>query len=175
MTKSLLLVEDDLALGAVLESKLTEFGYEVSWAKTFDDAEQTITASCFDLAVLDLLLVERPSLPLIEKIVQQNASAKILVLTGFASIATAVEAMKLGAKNYLPKPAKVADILNALEERIDFNVGSQGYETLSPKRLEWEHIQRCLLRNQGNISATARELKMHRRTLQRKLQKKPVN
>lgn len=173
-TKSLLLVEDDAALGSVLEAKFKARGYCVVWSSTFASAKDAIGAQPYDLVVLDLLLRDESSLPLIEMLVEQNAQVDILILTGFASIATAVEAIKLGAKDYLPKPAKVDDILTALGEVSAEANAEQDYEPLSPKRLEWEHIQRSLLRNDGNVSATARELKMHRRTLQRKLQKKPV-
>ena len=99
-------------------------------------------------------------------------------MTGYASIATAVEAIKLGADNYLAKPADTDEILTAMF--ADFNSKAQDLddkvklETMSVRRLEWEHIQRVLMENNGNVSATARQLNMHRRTLQRKLQKKPV-
>ena len=104
---------------------------------------------------------------------------RILVLTGYASIATAVEAIKLGADNYLAKPADTDEILAAMF--ADFKKGNSNsdeepkLETMSVRRLEWEHIQRVLMENDGNVSATARQLNMHRRTLQRKLQKKPVS
>jgi two-component system response regulator RegA len=99
---------------------------------------------------------------------------RILMLTGYASIQTAVEATKLGATQYLPKPASVDEILAALANETanpDIPVAAQ---PLSVERLEWEHIQRVLAEHDGNISATARALNMHRRTLQRKLAKKPV-
>jgi len=96
------------------------------------------------------------------------------MLTAYASIATTVEAIKLGAKNYLTKPASIEEILEKL------TVQAASLETpiedshLSVKRLEWEHLQKVLLEHNGNVSAAARALNMHRRTLQRKLQKKPV-
>ena len=97
------------------------------------------------------------------------------MLTGYASIATAVEAIKLGADNYLAKPADIDEILAALDNDSDEEEhDAQFQEPMSVRRLEWEHIQKVLLENHGNISETARQLKMHRRTLQRKLQKKPV-
>ena len=104
---------------------------------------------------------------------------RILILTGYASIATAVEAIKLGADNYLAKPADTDEILSAMvanfgEESANHNFEDK-LETMSVRRLEWEHIQRVLMENDGYISATARQLNMHRRTLQRKLQKKPVS
>jgi two-component system response regulator RegA len=99
---------------------------------------------------------------------------RILMLTGYASIQTAVEAIKLGATNYLPKPATTGEILSALQS-LEGNPDLPAAEQpLSVDRLEWEHIQRVLAEHDGNISATARALNMHRRTLQRKLAKKPV-
>ena len=100
------------------------------------------------------------------------------MLTGYASIATTVQAIKLGADNYLAKPADAAAVLRALEEDAE-GMDTQpeiadGFQTMSVSRLEWEHIQRVLNEHEGNVSATARALNMHRRTLQRKLAKKPV-
>lgn len=98
----------------------------------------------------------------------------MLVLTGYASIATAVEAVKLGAVNYLAKPASVDDILNALGQ-VAANPGQDvTAQPMSLKRVSWEHLQRVLAEHDGNVSATARALNMHRRTLQRMLAKRPV-
>ena len=101
------------------------------------------------------------------------------MLTGYASIATAVEAIKLGADNYLAKPADTDEILAAMfadfKKEVADSTEEPKLETMSVRRLEWEHIQRVLMVNKGNVSATARQLNMHRRTLQRKLQKKPVS
>ena len=104
---------------------------------------------------------------------------RILMLTGYASIATAVEAIKLGADDYLAKPADTADILSALAQGDEAQTTKPAHdemdlEPMSVRRLEWEHIQKVLAENDYNVSETARQLKMHRRTLQRKLQKKPV-
>ena len=98
----------------------------------------------------------------------------IVLLTGFASIATAVEAMRLGANDYLTKPIDMATLLKALNNKTSELQTSIDDAVMSPERLEWEHIQQVLHSNDGNISVTARQLNMHRRTLQRKLQKKPV-
>jgi len=101
-----------------------------------------------------------------------------LVLTGYASIATTVQAIKLGADNYLAKPADSAAILRALDEDAAepdlTEPDAQEFQPMSVSRLEWEHIQRVLNEHEGNVSATARALNMHRRTLQRKLAKRPV-
>jgi two-component system response regulator RegA len=96
------------------------------------------------------------------------------MLTGFASIATAVEAIKLGAVHYLTKPANADEILNALHKNEGDSTVSISENPLSVKRLEWEHLQKILMQYDGNISAAARALNMHRRTLQRKLDKRPV-
>jgi two-component system response regulator RegA len=98
----------------------------------------------------------------------------IVLLTGFASIATAVEAMRLGANDYLTKPIDMATLLKALNNEASSLATNIDDAVMSPERLEWEHIQQVLHSNNGNISVTARQLNMHRRTLQRKLQKKPV-
>ncbi|MWS40727.1 response regulator, partial [Escherichia coli] len=108
---------------------------------------------------------------------QALPEARMLILTGYASIATAVQAVKLGADEYLAKPANVDSILLALQVGVSEAVAEQTMENpapLSVARLEWEHIQRVLAEHGGNISATARALNMHRRTLQRKLGKRPV-
>jgi two-component system response regulator RegA len=102
------------------------------------------------------------------------ARSRLLVLTGYSSIATAVQATKAGACNYLCKPASIDEVLAALEEERDSAEADVAQQPTSLNRLEWEHLQRVLQENDGNISATARALGMHRRTLQRKLQKRPV-
>jgi two-component system response regulator RegA len=96
------------------------------------------------------------------------------MLTGYASIATAVEAIKLGAVHYLTKPANADEIVAALQRAEGDISVAPSEQPLSVRRLEWEHLQKVLLEHNGNISAAARALKMHRRTLQRKLAKRPV-
>jgi two-component system response regulator RegA len=125
--------------------------------------------------VLDLNLGGSSGLALVEPLLRLNPDCRIVVLTGYASIATAVDAIKLGAIQYLSKPVAVETILGAFDSDDQPNVeDSPVAEPLSVDRLEWEHIQRVLRENDGNISATARALRMHRRTLQRKLAKRPV-
>jgi two-component system response regulator RegA len=129
----------------------------------------------WDAAVLDLRLAQESGLDLIVPLRQRQPGLRILLLTGYASIVTAVEAIKLGAVDYLPKPASVEAILAVLECDLPNNTTTETANApMSVNRLEWEHIQRVLAEHDGNISATARALKMHRRTLQRKLMKHPV-
>ncbi|MFT5084997.1 MAG: two-component system response regulator RegA [Lentisphaeria bacterium] len=176
MNKQILIVEDDLALGSVMQAALNKRGFTATWLQTIGAAKASLKDITFDLAILDLKLAGETTLQLLPLLLAQNGEIKILILTGYASIATAVEATKRGATNYLPKPATIAEILAALDETHAPLGGTEPHAQtmMSPKRLEWEHIQRVLLRNDGNISLTARDLNMHRRTLQRKLQKKPV-
>lgn len=175
----ILLVEDDETFARVMIKALENREYQVAHAASLDSAEELASKGRFAYAILDLNLGGETSLSLIPRLKQSNADIRILILTGYASIATAVEAIKLGADNYLAKPADTDEILSALllgeaEESSPTESESPSLEPMSVRRLEWEHIQKVLLENEGNISATARQLKMHRRTLQRKLQKRPV-
>ena len=124
--------------------------------------------------ILDLKLEQESGLSILQQLKQLQPQMDILILTGYSSISTAVEAIKLGAINYLCKSASADEIVAAFEN-TEANVQVPMEDSPpSVNRLEWEHIQRVLNENQGNISATARSLGMHRRTLQRKLQKRPV-
>ena len=174
----ILLVEDDDVFALAISRALKQRNYRVSHAKTKSQALSLIQANDFTLSILDMNLGGETSLSLIPAIKQKFNNIRILILTGYASIATAVEAIKLGADNYLAKPADTDEILAALltSTHSEFKETKEPYklERMSIRRLEWEHIQQVLKENNGNISATARQLKMHRRTLQRKLQKRPV-
>ena len=111
---------------------------------------------------------------MVKHLVIQRQDISIVVLTGYASIATAVEAIKLGASQYLTKPAEVEEIIEAFGKTCGNDNVETATNPMSVKRLEWEHLQKVLHEHDGNISAAARAMNMHRRTLQRKLQKKPV-
>lgn len=177
---TLLLVEDDEVFARVIARALSARAFSVTHALHADAAQQAIQKTRFDYAILDLNLGGHTSLALIQPLRNINPAMRILMLTGYASIATAVEAMKLGADDYLAKPADTTDILNALLGENSQNpspsaiTDDPSLEPMSVRRLEWEHIQKVLAENNGNVSETARQLKMHRRTLQRKLQKRPV-
>ncbi len=170
----LLIIDDDANFAGVLAAAFRRRGYTVTCHHDGAAALAACEREDFDLAVLDLKLEHESGLQLIVPLKERLPDLRIVVLTGYSSIATAVEAVKLGAENYLCKPASVADILGAFGS-VAPDPGTDIPETPpSVERLEWEHIQRELARNEGNISATARNLGMHRRTLQRKLQKRPV-
>jgi two-component system response regulator RegA len=174
----ILLIEDDEVFSHVMARALAHRDYAVSHAANEDDALVLIENTQFDYAILDLNLGGHTSLGLIAPLKQSNPNSRILILTGYASITTAVEAIKLGADNYLAKPADADEILAALlgtgQPDTVTDPDSAHLEPMSVRRLEWEDIQKVLNEHDGNISETARQLKMHRRTLQRKLQKRPV-
>jgi two-component system, response regulator RegA len=170
---SLLLVDDDEMLSAVLARALERRGFKVTVAHDFRPAIAAAAANPPECAVVDLKLPGGSGLNLVKRLV--NLHARVLILTGYGSIATAIEAIKLGAHNYLTKPARADEIAAALRHRDPRPSRSPIREKpLSVNRLEWEHINQVLTGNDGNVSATARLLGMHRRTLQRKLSKHPV-
>jgi two-component system, response regulator RegA len=173
----LLLVDDDAVFARVLERALNARGFDVCATTSLDEAMMQLSSDGGlrpDFAVLDLNLGGASGLKLIGAVRQANPQCRILVLTGYASISTAVDAIKLGADQYLAKPTEVDAIVRALLDAQTPDPDDAGESRLSVSRLEWEHIQRVLAENAGNVSATARALKMHRRTLQRKLIKRPV-
>ncbi|HDZ08088.1 response regulator transcription factor [Pseudohongiella sp.] len=176
MNKQLiLLIEDDAVFAQVMSRALERRDYAVIHASDLDAARLAIASHSHDYAIVDLNLAGHSSLELIPLLREKCPASPILMLTGYASIATAVEAIKLGADNYLAKPADANDILAALTSTPQSEQSSLSIQQpMSVRRLEWEHIQKVLKENDGNISETARQLNMHRRTLQRKLQKKPV-
>ena len=171
---SLLLVDDDEAFRLVLGRALEKRGFTVSSAADVEAAIALAQNNPPEYAVIDLKMPATSGLVLIQKLKMLDAETRIVMLTGYASIATAVEAIKLGATHYLAKPADADEIVNALKQTVGNPAVAINNDPLSVERLEWEHIQKILGEQEGNISATARALKMHRRTLQRKLAKKPV-
>jgi len=171
---SLLVVDDDEIFGETLARALQRRGYRVSIARSLDAARDALADGRFDHAVIDLRVGSETGLELVEELGAGARPPRMVVLTGYGSIATAVEAIKLGAAQYLTKPATTADILAALRDESTPTRDGEEPRPLSVRRLEWEHIQKVLAEHGGNISATARALGMHRRTLQRKLQKRPV-
>tara|TARA_R110000772_G_scaffold107479_2_gene209843 strand:+ start:217 stop:753 length:537 start_codon:yes stop_codon:yes gene_type:complete len=170
----LLIVDDDATFTRILGRAMTRRGYQVLTAGNASEALDLCRQHSPRRAVVDLKLESESGLHLLPQLIRINPKLEVLILTGYSSISTAVEAIKLGALNYLCKPASVEDILAAFDtDAIPLATGIRE-DPPSVERLEWEHIQRVLAENAGNISATARRLGMHRRTLQRKLQKRPV-
>ena len=169
----LLLVDDDPSFLDILGRALGRRGFKVLKATDIAGAEQLAQTHRPDYAVVDLRLGQESGLVLVQRLRAIDDRTRILVLTGYASIATAVEAIKLGATHYLTKPVDGDQIVDALQRREGDPHVAPAEHPLSPRRLEWEHLQKVLIEHQGNISATARALGMHRRTLQRKLNKYP--
>ena len=175
--KTVLTIDDDLVFCQLVKRGLERHGYEVIIANDDSSALREAKAQAMDFVLLDLRLGDASGIQLIEPLLKINPKSKIIVMTGYASLTTAVQAIKLGAINYLAKPVDIPALLKTLENpeapEEETQITSDEPSPTSLKRLEWEHIQRVLHENDGNISATARQLNMHRRTLQRKLQKKP--
>ena len=177
MKPKLLILDDDEVFAATLARSLGRRGLEATVASNGEDALLAASQIAFDYATVDLHLANDSGLQWIAPLRKALPHARMLVLTGYASIATTVQAIKLGADDYLAKPVNVDSILSALQFNTDADQAQAAPEEFTPltvDRLEWEHIQRVLAEHQGNISSTARALNMHRRTLQRKLTKKPV-
>ena len=171
---NLLVVDDDATFCRVLAAALEKRGFAVRTAHDVEQAYDIARQEPPEFVVLDLKMPGESGLALVQRLKQLDDHTRIVVLTGYASVATAVEAIKLGATHYLTKPADADEIVQAFWQQdgnADIPVGDQ---RPSVDRLEWEYIQRVLNECDGNISATARTLGMHRRTLQRKLQKRPV-
>tara|TARA_R110000751_G_scaffold307830_1_gene432423 strand:- start:11544 stop:12068 length:525 start_codon:yes stop_codon:yes gene_type:complete len=172
--KCLLLIEDEQSFADILLRRLSHYGYQclhgVSNAQGLELAAQHSPSHL----ILDLKVGSENSLVILPQLRAQLPHSRIILLTGYASIATAVEAIKAGADDYLSKPVDTKTLLAMLEGDNTTQDTSQT-NVMSPSRLEWEHIQQVLKSNNGNISVTARQLGMHRRTLQRKLLKKPTS
>jgi len=170
---TLLLVEDDQLFCQVMGEALTKRGFNVQIASNVDEGIALSEKTAPEFAVVDLNMPGRSGLVLVKHLIDIDSHTRVVMLTGFASIATAVEAIKLGAIHYLAKPVDADEVVAAFYRKegdvgVDVNI-----QPFSVNRMEWEHIQKVLNDHKGNITATARALGMHRRTLQRKLQKRP--
>ncbi len=172
--RTLLIIDDDPAFCEVLARAMTRRGFATRHALDISAARELLDEQAFTHAIVDLRIGDESGLEMTRILHARSPDTRILILTGYASIATAVEAIKLGAMHYLTKPAGADEILAGFASEEGDSSLPPPTTSPSPKRLEWEYLQRVLLENDGNISATARQLGMHRRTLQRKLAKKPV-
>jgi two-component system response regulator RegA len=173
MEQKILLVDDDDFFRDRLKRALVGRGFRVIEAADYDEAIAGVKEDLPEMAVIDLRMPGKSGLDVIKEAKAIHPALCIVVLTGYGSIATATEAVKLGAFAYLPKPADVDDILQAFskDKRLGVDNSEKEFETPSLARAEWEHINRVLADCDGNISAAAKKLGLHRRTLQRKLYK----
>lgn len=173
--RSLVLIEDDMSFAKTLQRSFERRGYRVRLCSNRGDLCAALGAATPTYAVVDLKLANESGLECVKLLHEHDASTRIVVLTGFASIATAVEAIKLGACHYLAKPSNTDDI-EAAFRRVDGDTSVEpASRPTSIKNLEWERIHETLVETGFNISETARRLGMHRRTLARKLEKRRIN
>jgi two-component system response regulator RegA len=172
----ILLVDDSFVLRDRLALAFEERGFRVEVAGNADEALQRYKLRPTEKAVIDLRMPGRSGLTLIPDLIAVRSDVRIVILSGFGSIATAIEAIRLGAVNFLPKPADADEILRAFDTPdVAESVGDEDSEATIPTptlaQAEWEHIHRILADCEGNISEAARRLGIHRRSLQRKLRK----
>lgn len=170
MAKELLILDDDNALRRTLSRAMAQRGFSVMQAASVKEAREQIQITSPDFAVLDLKLEDGNGLEIVTALRNLRPDCRIVILTGFGNIATAVAAVKAGALDYLPKPANPDAIEQALLQQEE-NLPQPPEDPMSADRVRWEHIQRVFEQCDRNVSETARRLKMHRRTLQRILAK----
>ncbi|HEU5058767.1 MAG TPA: response regulator transcription factor [Kofleriaceae bacterium] len=172
---SILIVDDDQAFRRRLARAFEDRGFDAATAGDYDEAVALARVDSPELAVVDLKMPGRSGLELVQALRAIDPATKIVVLTGYGSISTAIDAVRLGATYYLPKPADADDIVAAFArgQAPPLEPPEPDYQAPSLARAEWEHINRVLSDCAGNISEAARRLGIHRRSLQRKLQKYP--
>lgn len=169
--RTLLLLDDDAALRTRLGRALEQRGFDVELADSVAEATRRSKARPPAFAVCDMRLGDGAGLEVVEAVRKVRPDARIIMLTGYGNIATAVAAVKAGAIDYLPKPADADDVVNALLARPSEHA-KPPENPMSADRVRWEHIQRIYELCNNNVSETARRLNMHRRTLQRILSKR---
>lgn len=169
---SLLIVEDDDAFRERLVRAFRDRGFDARGAASAERAYELATEDSPEYAVVDLRIGEDSGLDVVRALLAIDAGTRIVVLTGYGSIATAIEAIRLGAVHYLTKPSDVDSIRAALEHGAAAEHAAPP-RTPSLARAEWEHINRVLIDSGNNVSEAARRLGLHRRSLQRKLAKYP--
>lgn len=177
---SILLVDDDERLRSRMARAFEERGYETQQADGYEQGISIAERESTEYAVVDLRMPGKSGLDLVRELHRIDPATKVVVLTGYGSIATALEAVRLGATHYLTKPADVDEVIASFERRDPdpsadgSEMQSDAPETPSLARVEWEHIQRVLTDCGGNITKAAERLGIHRRSLQRKLSKFPM-
>jgi two-component system response regulator RegA len=170
---TILVVEDDNAFRAVLVKAFEERGYEAQGVADARSAIEAAQRESPEMAVVDLRLPDQSGLDVVRELKAIDASTAIVVLTGYGSIATALESVRLGAVHYLTKPTDADRILAAFQHGLAARPRDLPTDPPSLARVEWEHLNRVLTDCDGNVSEAARQLGMHRRSLQRKLSKYP--
>ena len=173
--RTLLIVDDNEILRDRMARAFTDRGFQVRKAANYDEAIVAAREESPEWAIVDMRMPGRNGLEVVRDLIAIDPHTKIVVLTGYGSIATAIDAVRLGAVNYLQKPADADDIIAAFSrgEQPPMAGADHEYQAPSLARAEWEHIQRVLADCSGNISEAARRLDIHRRTLQRKLDRYP--
>ena len=170
MNKKLLIVDDDTPFRERLTRSMEKKGFFVENFSNYNDCLKRCYEEVFDYAIIDMRLEDGSGLELIKKLKQISPVTKSLLLTGYGNIATAVAAIKTGAIDYLPKPAEIDQIYDALTNSEEI-LPPPPENPMTADRIRWEHIQRVFILCKRNVSETARRLRMHRRTLQRILNK----
>tara|TARA_Y100000590_G_scaffold418601_1_gene519544 strand:- start:1275 stop:1805 length:531 start_codon:yes stop_codon:yes gene_type:complete len=170
INKELAIIDDDLPFRSRLSRSMEKKGFNVESFAEADQMIKRIKEKKFDYAIIDMRLEDSSGLELIKIISSQSPDTKSLLLTGYGNIATAVAAIKSGAIDYLPKPAEIDQIYEALTSSKD-SLPPPPSNPMTADRIRWEHIQRVFIQCNRNVSETARRLRMHRRTLQRILSK----
>jgi two-component system response regulator RegA len=173
--RTLLLLDDDEVFASRMARALEARGYEVTRAATTAEALEAARAESPEYALVDLRLPDGHGLDVVGELHAIDATTRIVVLTGYGAIATAVESLKRGASDYLTKPVDADQVAAALDKDGGSPAKVREFTVPSLARVEWEHIQRVMTECGGNISQAARVLGLHRRSLQRKLSKYPVN
>ena len=170
MNKKLIIVDDDTPFRDRLARSMEKKGFDVETFSNYNDCLNRCYNEIFDFAIIDMRLEDGSGLELIKKIKEISPATKSLLLTGYGNIATAVAAIKTGAIDYLPKPAEIDQIYDALTNSKEI-LPPPPENPMTADRIRWEHIQRVFILCKRNVSETARRLRMHRRTLQRILNK----
>lgn len=172
---TILVVDDDERFRTVLTRALAARGYDAEGVGDAATAIARATEDSPEMAIVDLRLPDASGLDVVRELKRIDRATAIVVLTGYGSIATALEAVRLGATHYLTKPTDADRILAAFELGLSARGRDVPVQTPSLARVEWEHLQRVLVDCDGNVSEAARVLGMHRRSLQRKLAKRPAS
>jgi two-component system response regulator RegA len=173
--RTLLLLDDDEVFATRMAKALAARGFEVTRVATAAAAVASARADSPECALVDLRLPDGHGLDVVAELHAVDATTRIIVLTGYGAIATAVESLKRGASDYLTKPVDADQVAAAFDLQGAAADRPREFTVPSLARVEWEHIQRVMTECQGNVSQAARVLGLHRRSLQRKLSKYPVN